>query len=104
MFETTASAASVVATPSIHRTQLKSVLERLNGRFVGVDFVKTDGSARRLNGRLGVRVHAKGGVNRTVADSRPYITVFDVKANGYRTVNLSTVSRLRCDRQEFAIE
>jgi hypothetical protein len=89
--------------PSIHRTQLAQFLRSLHGRFVGVDFVKQDGCARALNGRLGVHKHCVGGENKTVADSRPYITIFDVKASGYRTLNLATATQLRANGLAYSI-
>lgn len=88
---------------SVHRTQVKGLIERLNGRFVGVDFVKQDGSVRRLNGRLGVHSYLKGGVNTVETDARPYLTVFDVQTMGYRTVNLETMCSLRADRNVYSI-
>lgn len=101
---------AVTAVPSstqcprvIHRVQLDGFLRKLKGRFIGVDFVKQDGSVRALNGRLGVRSLCKGGVNKVVSDERPYLTVFDAKAHAYRTLNLSTVSALRADRQVYSI-
>ena len=88
---------------SVHRTKVVGLVERLNGRFVGVDFVKQDGSVRRLNGRLGVRSYLKGGKNTVETDSRPYLTVFDVQTMGYRTVNLETTCSLRADRHVYSI-
>ena len=60
-------------------------------------------SLRKLNGRLGVRAHLRGGVNTTVADSRPYVTVFDVRALEYRAVNMATVCSVRADRHVYSI-
>lgn len=66
----TAIATSVALNPAVpevkfadvHRINLKDLLHKQVGRFVGVDFIKKDGSARKLNGRLGVVVkHLKGG-------------------------------------------
>lgn len=88
---------------SVHRTQVKSLIEALDGRFIGVDFVKQDGEMRKLNGRLGVTSFQSGGVNMVEADSRPYLTVFDVQARGYRSVNLATLCSLRADRHVYAL-
>jgi hypothetical protein len=88
---------------AVHRTQVKGLIERLDGRFVGVDFAKQDGSIRRLNGRLGVHSYLRGGLNTLEADSRPYLTVFDVKKLEYRSVNLETACSLRADRHVYSI-
>lgn len=114
MLETTVSEATSNSTPvqlanvaepdaTLHRVQLQKFLQALDGRFIGVDFVKQDGTCRKLNGRLGVHSHQRGGVNNTCADSRPYLTVFDVKSMGYRTLNLATVSAVRADRTTYSI-
>jgi hypothetical protein len=51
----------------------------------------------------GVRKHLNGGKNTVEAQSRPYLTMFDMKNSGYRAVNLATVSRVRANGKEFAI-
>lgn len=114
MLETSVSEATFSATPAqlatvtepdvtLHRVQLQKFLEKLNGRFIGVDFVKLDGTCRKLNGRLGVHRHCQGGVSTVCKNSRPYITVFDVQSGGYRTLNLATVSAIRADRTAYVV-
>lgn len=91
------------STEAIHRVGLRSFMEKQEGRFVTVEFTKQDGSHRVLNGRLGVVAPSKGGDNKVEADHRPYLTVFDVKAAGYRTVDLSTVGRVRAQGREYTV-
>ena len=79
----------------LHRVNLKTFLHGQRGRFVALDFLKLDGQARMLNGRLGVKCALKGGVNTVVGDDRSYFTLYDVKLHQYRTVNLATVSAIR---------
>jgi len=88
---------------NVHRVQLIKLLKRFEGRFIGVTYVKQDGTTRKLNGRLGVHSYLKGGINTVQADSRPYITVFDVKALEYRTVNLASLRSLRGDRLVYTV-
>ena len=88
---------------SLHRVNVKTLIARLQGRFVGVDFVKQDGSVRKLNGRLGVHTYLRGGINTVESDSRPYLTVFDLKKMEYRAVNLATLCSLRSDRHVYTI-
>ncbi len=88
---------------AVHRLQLEKLLTSMNGKFVGVDFLKTDGSQRKLNGRLGVRCHLKGGVNNVEAADRPYIVIYDVKSKGYRALNLATVSEVRARHTKYAV-
>lgn len=67
----------------------EKILERSNGRFVSVCFVKKDGTERVINGRLGVTKHLAGGVS--TLDPTKYITLYDNRARGYRAVNRSTI-------------
>lgn len=82
---------------TVNRTRVEAFLRKQVGRFVGLDFVKQDGSERKLNGRLGVHKHLAGGSS-TIDHSMPYLVVYDVKAPGYRAVNLETISRIRAQK------
>jgi len=62
------------------------------GRFVTVEFIKKDGTLRKLTGRLGVKKHLKGGVS--TLDPEQYITIYDVQNKGYRAVNRATIKAL----------
>ena len=88
---------------SLHRVNLKTILLQQRGRFVGIDFLKIDGQARMLNGRLGVKYLLKGGVNTVEGDERSYFTVYDVQVHQYRTVNLATVSAVRASGKVYQI-
>jgi|APGre2960657373_1045057.scaffolds.fasta_scaffold154199_1 hypothetical protein len=55
-----------------------------SGKFFSVVFIKKDGSIREMNCRMGVEKHLKGGV-KTLTDN--YICVYDVKSEGYRSVD-----------------
>lgn len=59
-------------------------------KFFTVEFVKSDGTSRKINGRLGVEKHKKGG--RDCNDAKKYLTVFDLENHGYRNVNLDTIT------------
>ena len=60
-----------------------------NGKFFTVVFTKKDGTERTLTGRLGVTKHLHGGASTLDADK--FITVYDMKAKGYRAVNKETI-------------
>lgn len=90
-------------TADLRRVHLQDFLVKQAGRFVGLDFVKVDGSDRSLSGRLGVRKHLKGGTSTVSGSDRPYLVVYDVKAKGYRAVNLETVSVVRAQNTVYTI-
>ena len=64
-------------------------------RFFTVGFTKADGSFRKINGRLGVDKHKKGG--RDCNTNKQMMTVWDNYAEGYRNVNLSTIKYIIAD-------
>ena len=69
------------------------MIEQSNGKMVTVSFIKQDGTTRVLNGRLGVKKYLKGGKLNTNTDE--YISIYDVKNKGYRSVNRNTIVALR---------
>lgn len=76
--------------------KLSEVIEGSNGKILTVVFVKKDGSERTLNGRLGVTKYLKGGVSK---NGEQYITIFDLKNGGYRSVNKDTIKEVRIAKQ-----
>ena len=78
---------------------IKSVVQDVkrlnsNGQFFTVTFMKKNGDLRKMNCRLGVTKHLKGGKSTT--DHVPRLmTVYDVKANGYRCINMETVQEIK---------
>lgn len=97
-----------VAVPAIkfadvHRVHLEDLFLKQMGRFVGVDFIKKDGTVRQLNGRLGVVKHLKGGTNTVESAATPYLVIYDVKTPGYRAVNLATVGRVRALNTRYTV-
>lgn len=60
-----------------------------DGKFITVEFIKKDGTLRKLTGRLGVTKHLKGG--QSTLDAAQYITIYDVQSKGYRAINRDTI-------------
>lgn len=84
------------------RQELVEKVESSKGRILTVSFVKKDGSLRNLNGRLGVTTHLRGG-NSTVDKDR-FITIYDLKNDGYRVVNRETIYSVKIDHEEFVCD
>ena len=57
-------------------------------------FFKKNGDIREMNCKLGVKKHLKGGIN--VNNRDRYLTVYDMKSEGYRYINLNTILEIRC--------
>jgi len=77
------------------REQLK---KELKGKFFTVVFTKKNGKLRKMNARLGVTKHLKGGSKSFNDADFNYLTVFDLQKKAYRTVNLNTVKKITCKK------
>jgi hypothetical protein len=73
----------------------KQLIESTRGRFFTVEFVKKDGSNRKMLARTGVK---KGlvGAGRSKPLAENLVCVYDVQAKGYRTVNCDKVLSFKC--------
>ena len=72
----------------IQSRRLADKLEQSKG-FVTVTFLKSDGSIRKMNCRMGVTKHLKGG--KSTLDAGKYVTVYDMTKAAYRAVNRETI-------------
>lgn len=81
----------------------KEMITRTNGKFFTVEFVKKDGSIRKMNCRTGVTRHlrAREGVGSSTAHIEKYVTVYDVHAKGYRTINVDQLRSFKCGKMVF---
>lgn len=89
---------SKVENPDIMRRIIEATVQ---DKFFTIEFVKSDGSIRKINGRLGVEKHKKGG--RDCNTNKQMMTVYDNYAKGYRNVNLTKINSLIVDgiKHEF---
>lgn len=72
----------------VKSNKLANLLENAKG-FATVTFMKADRSIRKMNCRVGVKKHLKGGVS--TLDPAKYVTVWDVANRGYRAINRNTI-------------
>lgn len=72
----------------VQSRKLAEKLEQSNG-FVTVTFLKADGTIRKMNCRMGVTKHLKGG--KSTLDASRYVTVYDMTKAAYRAVNRDTI-------------
>ena len=81
------------------REMLRNLIKATNGLFFSIDFVTKKGETRHLTMKDGVESKLalpKGqGSNNQEAYSN-LITLFDINAGHYKTVNLDTVTKLSC--------
>ena len=89
---------------TITQEEAKRLIKATNGKFFTVTFIKKDGTERVMNARLGVEVYLKGGQLAYDAESKGLITVYDMKAKGYRMVNVNTITHLKIGKNEYDVE
>jgi hypothetical protein len=80
----------------------KLLEETANKRIFSVTFIKrTTGEVRKMNAMRGVRKGVKGvGLNYD-APEKNLLTVYDMKNQGFRSINLDSVLEFKANKQLF---
>ena len=95
---------SQVYTIHISRSTLLNFIELTNGKFFRVTFVKKNGEVRSLTGRIKARKYVTGAGLRYDPSDYGLMTVFDVQNDGWRMVNLNTVTELVSNKIKYLVE
>lgn len=86
------------------RQTLLKLIENLNGQFFTVEFIKKDGTLRKMNCRTGVKKYLSNN-GKTIKITRPIdngiLRVFDVKKDTYRSINLDTVKKINLNKASY---
>lgn len=61
--------------------------------FFTITFLKKDDSVRKMNARMGVTKHLKGG--KSTLDPQKYLTVWDVTKGEYRAINRDRIIEIK---------
>jgi hypothetical protein len=83
-------------------TEFKEMVS--DGKIFTVEFVKKDGTVRKMNARLGVKKHLKGGSLAFDPSERNLLPVFDMQKEGYRMINASTILTIKIGGKEIVLE
>tara|TARA_R110000868_G_scaffold206079_2_gene454802 strand:+ start:264 stop:536 length:273 start_codon:yes stop_codon:yes gene_type:complete len=75
-----------------------------DGKIFTVEFIKKDGTLRKMNARLGVKKHLKGGTLAFDPSERNLLPVFDMQKEGYRMINASTILNIKIGGKEIILE
>jgi hypothetical protein len=73
------------------------------GRFASVVFEKKDGTLRKLTGKTHVNKHINGNGASYDAHERGQIRVFDVNADGWRTVTADRVKEVVANNTRYVV-
>ena len=82
--------------------ELKAMIKSTKGRFFSAEFIKANGSKRKIVARVGCHIGVKGTSNRKQKDR--LITVYEPKVKGYRTINLETLLTFNCGGFSWKVE
>ena len=81
------------------REMLRSLIKSTNSMIFSIHFVKKNGELREMVAKDGVEkhlVHPKGSGSNRQEHCPNLITLFDVQAGHYKSVNLDTVTSIKC--------
>ncbi|MCD4667511.1 MAG: SH3 beta-barrel fold-containing protein [Sulfurimonas sp.] len=78
----------------LSRFKTDEVIKSTKGKIFSCEFIKKDGSLRKMVARLGVSKNLKGGRN-GASENNSLITVFDMMSRAYRMINLETLTALK---------
>ena len=83
-------------TETINRNKAKELIKATEGKIFNSTFIKKDGTVRSLTGRLKVVKHLKENAKTQPFNPSDYNLqcVYDMKAKGYRMLNLNTLTKL----------
>ncbi len=91
---------------TINKTQAKELIKESKGLIFNASFIKKDNTIRTLTGRLQVTKHLKENAKKQPYDPSKYNLqpVYDLKAKGYRMLNLNTLITLSINKTKYIIK
>ena len=89
---------------TITKDKAAEMLQETNGKFFTAIFIKKDGSSRTINARLKVKKHLTGGSLKYEPSNYSLLPCYDLKAEGYRMVNLKTLKQIKINQKTFKIK
>lgn len=81
---------------------LKTILDKTDGKVFSVRFIKADGSIREMKCRTGVTKHLKGGTS-TISHKPELYGVYDMEKQAYRCFNLNKVLEVKCGSVAYKV-
>ena len=74
-----------------------------NGKIFNVTFVQLNGNIRNITARLGVKKHLKNKGFSHDPVSKGNLTVYSLSDEGYRTVKIGNILRIKCNGEVYGI-
>jgi hypothetical protein len=86
------------------KSEISTLKELVGNKIFAVEFIKKDGSLRKMVCRLGVKKHLKGGELKYSPEDFNYLTVFDLQSEEYRTINVNTLKTITFEGVKYEVE
>lgn len=87
----------------INKVQAFDMIKNSNGKIFTVSFFKKNGELRKMNCRLGVTKHLKGGELKYNPLAKSLIPVFDMQKQDYRMISLETLQTLTINGKQHYV-
>lgn len=84
--------------------EIENLIKATRGRIFTVSFRKLNGDHRKMNCRLGVTKHLRGGSLSYDPAEKGNMIVFDLKAKDYRSFSLARLISFRCGSTTWRAE
>lgn len=89
---------------TITKQQAADIIRNIKGNHAfTVEFVKKDGTLRKMNAVLKCVKHLKGGES-TIKHKSNLIGCYDMQSKGYRAINTDTLKWVKAEGQEYKVE
>ena len=82
--------------------ELKAMVKSSKGKFFSAEFIKADGSKRKIVARVDCHIGVKGTSNRKQKEH--LIAVYEPKTKGWRTINVDTMLTFNCGNFTWKVE
>ena len=93
-----------MSSKKISLTEAIEIVAAQEGKVMTVEFIKrTNGEVRVMNCRQGVKKYLTGEGAKYNFSEKDLIPVYDLQKRGYRTINASTIRRVRAGGQEYVV-
>ena len=89
---------------TINKNKAKELIKESKGLIFTATFTKKDGSSRLMNARLGKRYTPTGKAAPYKAEDYNLLPVYDMKAEGYRMLNINTLTNLSINANKYIIK
>lgn len=88
----------------VARNIIAGMINASEGTFLGLSYVRKDGSLTRLNGRICCHLETVSGkTSKPASGGQELFHLYDVKRRGYRSISLDRIERVTLRGQTYDV-